>query len=587
MCGIFAYTGAKQQAPKLVLDSLKKLEYRGYDSWGIAIPKNGKIILDKHIGKIGQAKTKLKTANIAFGHTRWATHGGVTSLNAHPHCDCQQRIAVIHNGVIENFSELKKSLAKKHQLISQTDTELMAHLVEDELKKHPLAEAVRQAFLKIKGLSAFVVMDAKTQDLVAIKNGSPLVIGLGEKENYLASDANCLISLSKKIIYLADNQMAIIKPDQIKIKNVKTGAKIPLKTETIDWQVTQAKKGKYDHFMLKEINEQPKILSQIKNNFDHKISHLAQAVSKAQKIYLVGCGSAYHAALTGTYLLAKLAKVEATAVIASEFIYKEPLISKQDLVIFISQSGETIDVINPLKRLLKRGIKTAGIVNVEGSTLHRLADLKITLETGPEICVLSTKAFTAMTTVLALTSYQLTKKLSLGKKDLAKAIKEIKNIITPAYQQKYLVPVSQYLNKHPNIYGIGRGLAYPIALEAALKIKEVSYLHMEAFPSGELKHGVIALIETGTPCFIFAPSDESYDLTLSNAMEIKARGGYLIGLSATAEPIFDLHLPVKAAGEFSLLAKVIAVQIIAYQLALKKGYDPDKPRNLAKSVTVV
>lgn len=587
MCGIFGYVGKKSTAPELVLESLKKLEYRGYDSWGIGITQQRKIILDKHVGKIGQAQTKLRKASLAFGHTRWATHGGVTVQNAHPHCDCQQRLAVIHNGVIENFWQLKKQLSKKHQLISETDTELMAHLIEDELKKHPFVEAVRQAFLKLKGLSAFVVMDAQSQQLVAIKNGSPLVIGLGDKENYLASDANCLSELTKKIIYLADNQMAVVSQDQVQISQVETGQAIPLNPEKIDWQVTQAKKGHYAHFMLKEIHEQPAVLSKIKDHFDPKIKQLAEAIKAAKKIYLVGCGSAYHAAIASSYLFAKIAHLESTPVVASEFASKEPFLNKESLVIFFSQSGETIDIVTPLKRLKASGIKTVGIVNVVGSTLHRLADLAITLEAGPEICVLSSKALTTMISITALTSYQLANKLNTGKKDLAVALKDLQKILTPAYQRRYLDPVVKKLTQVSSLYGIGRGLSFPIILETALKIKEVTYLHMEGFPSGELKHGVIALIDQGTPCFVLAPHDETQDLVLSGAMEIKARGGYLIGLSNQKQNVFDAYIPIQDAGEFSMLGKLVASQLIAYKLALHKGYDPDKPRNLAKSVTVV
>lgn len=587
MCGIFGYIGDNKNAPKLVLDSLKRLEYRGYDSWGVGVSRRNSIVLDKHTGKIGNAKTKLKRASLAFGHTRWATHGGVTTANAHPHCDCTKRLAVVHNGVIENYWEIKQKLEKKHRLVSDTDTELMAHLIEDRLKKQKLSEAVRKAFLQLKGLSAFVVMDSQSDQLVAIKNGSPLVIGLGKGENYISSDANCLLPLTRKVIYLADGQMVVVSKKQVKISQVSSGKTIKVKPETINWSVTEAKKGRYPHFMAKEIHEQPKVIRNLKNNFENKVAELATAIKAAKKVYLVGCGTAGYAAVASSYLLGKISDVESVAVAGSEFNYKEKFISKDSLVIFFSQSGETIDIVKPLKRLNSGGIKTVGVVNVTGSTLYRLADIKVPLEAGQEICVLSTKAFTAMLTVLGLVSYHIAGKTSVAKKDLTRTLSELKTILTKDYQDKYLDPVVDYLVRQPNIYGIGRGLSFPMIMEAALKIKEVSYIHMEGFASGELKHGVIALIDKGTACMTMAPNNETYDLVLSGAMEIKSRGGYIVGLSHKNNPIFDAYVPITDSGEFTMLSNVVIAQLIAYKMALHKGYDPDKPRNLAKSVTVV
>jgi len=606
MCGIFAYVGSKNAMAEVVV-GLTKLEYRGYDSWGVAVVDEGKIRVDKRVGKIGEASVRLVSGTVAIGHTRWATHGGVTRMNAHPHSDCEGKLAVVHNGVIENYWEVKESLGKRHKLVSDTDTELMAHLVEEELSRielensarerregrdvsegenDGLIEAVRKAFMKLKGLSAFVVMETEGRELVAVKNGSPLVVGLGEGENYLASDANSLVGKVKRVVYVADGQMVRVSKDGVVVSEVASGKKVKMREEKIEKKVEAVSKGRFAHFMMKEIYEQPEVVERIGDN-GGQIKKLVAGMERAKRVYLVGCGTAYYATLATSYMLSQVAGFEVEAVMGSEVGFKERLINKEDLVVFWSQSGETIDVVAPMKRLMKRGVTTAAVVNAEGSTLERLVDIKVPLSAGAEIGVCSTKAFTAMVAVGGLVSYELAGKRRQGKKKLGRAVKGLRQILTDEYQQKYVEPVVAYLATQRSVYGIGRGMSYPMVMEAALKIKEVSYVHMEGFAGGELKHGVIALIDKGTACVVLAPRDEVRDLVLSGAMEVKSRGGYVIGIGSENSPVFDLFVPVEDAGVFSGIGSIVVAQLLAYKMALAKGYDPDKPRNLAKSVTVV
>lgn len=585
MCGIFGYIGTKN-ASEVVLEGLKRLEYRGYDSWGIGVETQGKIIVDKHIGKIGDAKINLPNSNFAFGHTRWATHGRVTDVNAHPHLDCTGKIAVAHNGIIENYQEIRRLLADRHNIVSETDTELAAHLIEDYRKQYSFTEAVRQAFLKFRGLSSFLAIEADTQTIIAIKNGSPLVIGKGAGENLMGSDANCLLQFTKNLIFLEDNQLAQIMKDKISIFTVKAGKKIKAKIVKITWKETVSSKGQFPHFMLKEIFEQSKVLENILHNFAERLSKFASILKRFSKIYLVGCGTAYYTTIAASYIFSKIAQQEVIPVAGSEFAYKEPFLNKQTLVFFLSQSGETIDIIEPLKRTKERGIKTAALINVFGSSLYRLADYKIWLEAGPETCVISTKAFIAKLGVLGLTAYTMINKQKSGRQLLKKSIDQLSRILEKDYQTEHINPIIKLLAKQEHIYIIGRGLSYPIALETALKIKEASYIHAEGFSGGELKHGPIALTRKATPYIVFNPNDETYEATLSNAMEIKARGGLIIGISEHPNEIFDFHIPIADCGIFTTVPQITLAQLLSYKLAIERGCDPDKPRNLAKSVTV-
>ena len=585
MCGIFGYIGNKENAADVVLDGLKLLEYRGYDSWGIAVKEGRKIVVEKHVGKIGDAKVSLPKSTIGIGHTRWATHGGVTEKNAHPHLDCTGKIAVLHNGIIENFQDLKAELAKQnHIFVSETDTEVAAHMIEDALKQMPFAESVRTVFQKLTGLNAFLVLHADTEEIVAIKSGSPLVIGKGDQEIFVASDVSGLISHTREILFLRDNEMAVLNRD-IRLISVASGKPIPAEFETVDWKIESADKGKYPHFMLKEIHEQGKIIRNIAENYEEQITSLAKKIIEAKGTFFIGAGTASYACLSGTYYFSKIAKVHVNMAFASEFNYLEDFLHKGSLVIALSQSGETIDVVEPLEHAKEKGSSIIALVNALGSTIYRMADDKLLLGAGPEKAVASTKVYSAMLSLLLYLSYAMVGEQKEAKKLLLAAADEADRLLS----QKtlgVLDEVVSYLEHKEHIYVIGRGVSYASALEGALKIKEVSYIHTEGVAGGELKHGPIALVAKGTPCIVFAPNDETHGAIISNAMEIKARGGYMIGIGPKSDPVFDRWIEVKDVGEASSIPQVIPMQIIAYLLAVIKGFDPDKPRNLAKSVTV-
>jgi len=585
MCGIFGVVGKQDNAPETILEGLKTLEYRGYDSWGIAIKSGSKITVEKKIGKIGNPKLKLGKSVIGIGHTRWATHGGVTLENAHPHLDCTQNLAVIHNGIIENFEELKEQLLKKgHKFVSETDTEVFAHLVEESLRKKGFASSVREAFSKIKGLNAIVVLYSVSKEIVAVKNGSPLVLGIGENEYYVASDASGIVEHTRKVIFLEDNQMAILG-DSLKVISLPGGKIIKPVIQNLTWKFEKADKGKFKHFLLKEIYEQPAVIKNIALNYKDQTKKLSSLINSAFGTFLLGCGTASYAALSGEYLFSQIAKKHINFSTGSEFNYVEDFIKKGSLVIPISQSGETIDVVEPVKKAREKGAKIAAIVNSLGSTLYRQSDYKILLGAGPEKAVVGTKSFTAMFSVLLLTAYTFIKKQKEGEDLLLKSVKNVSEILQR--QTLKIKKLAEEISKKEHIYIIGRGLSYVTALEAALKIKETSYVHAEGFAGGELKHGVIALIEKGTPCIVIAPNDETYDDIISNAQEIKARGGFVIGIGPRENKVFDRFLKTDDCGSATLIPQVVFCQLFAYYLALaRKVEDPDKPRNLAKSVTV-
>lgn len=586
MCGIFGYVGKQDKAAQIVLEGLRLLEYRGYDSWGVTVKIERKLACEKHVGKIGEAKIKLSQSSLGIGHTRWATHGGVTEKNSHPHLDCTRTISVAHNGIVENFQELKVDLIEKgHKFISETDTEVIPHLVEEYLKKEGFSSSVRDAFDSLKGLNAIVVANAISKEIVAAKTGSPLAVGVGNGELFVASDAGAIIKHTKKIIFLKDNQMVILGK-KLKLINLPGGEEIQPDIQILDWKFEDTQKGKYKHFLLKEIYEQPKVIENIALNYLPEINNLVKLISEAFGTFMLGCGTASYSALAGTYLFSRVAKKHVNFSIGSEFNYLEDYLTPKSLVIAISQSGETIDVVDPVANAKKRGSKIAAIVNVLGSTLYRQADFKILLGAGQEKAVVSTKSFIAMISVLLLSAYSLAKKQEVGKELLLKAAKNLKEILTEKFTANLQKVIDDLRNKE-HIYVIGRGLSYATAMEATLKIKETACVHAEGFAGGELKHGVIALIEKGTPCIVFAPNDETYDDIISNAQEIKARGGFIIGIGSKDNKVFDRFLPTADVGDATMIPQIIISQLLAYYLALKKGIkDPDKPRNLAKSVTV-
>jgi len=586
MCGIFGYVGKKNNTAQTVLEGLKLLEYRGYDSWGVAIKKGKKFTVERNTGKIGEATITLPESNIGIGHTRWATHGGVTVDNAHPHLDCKREIAVIHNGIIENFAELKAELIKKgHTFKSETDTEVFAHLVEEFLEKEGFASAVRDAFNKLHGLNAIVIANCRSKEIIAAKTGSPLVIGENNNGYYVASDVAGILKHTKKVLFLKDKEMAILG-DEIKLLSLPEGKNLIPQFETINWKFEETQKGKFKHFFLKEIHEQPQIINNIALNYKEETKKLASLIENAFGTFMVACGSASYAALAGTYLFSRIAKKHINFSVGSEFKYLEDYITPETLVIPISQSGESVDVIEPVVAAKKKGAIIAAIVNVLGSTLYRVSDVKILIGAGTEKSVVATKSLTAMLAILILTAYTISKKQEVGKKLLIKAAKNIKEILKENYS-KNIVDLSDSLKDKQHLYIIGRGLSYATALEATLKLKEASYTHAEGFAGGELKHGVIALIDKGTPCIVFAPNDETYVDVISNAQEIKARGGYIIGIGPRDDKVFDRFLKTDDAGDATIIPQIVIAQLLAYNLALKRGIDdPDKPRNLAKSVTV-
>ena len=592
MCGIFGYVTTREECAGTVIDALRKLEYRGYDSWGVGIGLNGRINVVKRAGRIPPTTPDLPASSIAFGHTRWATHGGVTDVNAHPHLDCTGQLAVIHNGIIENFRKLRAELeACGHRFCSDTDSEVFAHLVEQILgaahaqSPEAIVCAVRAAFARIEGLNAFILLHHPTHQLIALKSISPLVIGAGPGGTYVASDAVALVGLAERVHYLGDDEVAAIRPDGLHLYDRSDGAAREPRWQPLALKPADTSLDGFPHYLIKEIHEQPRVVERIIREHPAQARELAALIGRSYGTFLVGCGTAGYAALAGSYLFSRIARRHVNSVVASEFKYQEHFLTDRSLVIALSQSGETVDVIEAVLAAKRRGARVAALVNVTGSTLDRLADFTIALLAGPEQSVLSTKAYTAKLALLLLTAHILNGSEHVGLDLLWRAVDGMVRALTPDFQDR-VKAVADRIADHQHCFVIGRGLSYPTALEAALKIKEVSYLHAEGFPGGELKHGVIALVEPGVPCLVFSPLDETRADILSGAMELRSRGGWIIGVSPEDEAVFDVHLPVAEVGDASPLVNVVPAQLLGYYLAVRKGLDPDKPRNLAKSVTV-
>lgn len=583
MCGIFGYIGKRTDAADIAFEGIKTLEYRGYDSWGVAAISKIGIFVEKQVGKIGDAKLHNPPASsLAIAHTRWATHGGVTKKNAHPHLDCTWQIALIHNGIIENYDTLKKQIHTTHTFLSETDSEIAVHMIEEKMKTLPFSEAVRTTFLACTGSNALVVIHQGTNEIIAIRNGSPLVVGYGTNEQFITSDAAGLLPYTKTVHFLEDNEMAILTKDSIKIFDIQTNREREIVPTILTWTRAAATKAGFDTYMEKEIHEQTNIIYTIAKQTTYA-TQLAHAIQTARGAYLTGCGSAYYACLAGTYLFSTIAKRHINATVASEFTFQEDFINDKSLVIALSQSGETMDIIDAVKRAKSKRATIASIVNVEGSTLWRLSDLPIPCGAGPEIAVASTKDLIAKLSHLILTAYTIAGKQNEGMSVLKNASFETRRVIS---NQKVIAQLAaQFVNKD-HIFIVGRGLSYPAALEIAIKIKEITYIHAEGLAAGELKHGTIALIEKGIPCIVIAPNDETYGANIAAAMELKARGATIIGISHTKHEVFDHYIEVKDCGPATIIPTIVAGQLLALAIATKKGLDPDKPRNLAKSVTV-
>lgn len=609
MCGIFGYIGKKSDAAERVLAGLKRLEYRGYDSWGVGVVANSptsfrrnvgtplgaskqqiansKIVVKKNVGKIGDATVDgLPESTVGFGHTRWATHGGVTKKNSHPHLDCSGSYAIVHNGIIENYDFLRKELKEKgHRFISDTDSEVAAHSVEELAKANQFPEAVRLSFKSFEGLNGLIALDAATNTFVAVRNGSPLVIGFSKGGYYIASDASAIAPYTKRVYYLNDDEMAVINDNAVQVFNVRSGKKKLVRKTTLSHKVDDSTKGSYEHFMLKEIHEQPQIIANIARAGTSQAQSLARLIDKSYGTYMVGCGTAAYACMAGSYLFSSIAKHHINWAIGSEFGFKLDFLTNKSLVIALSQSGETMDTLEGVKRAKEKKAKIGSLVNVEGSTLYRTSDYPFLIGAGIEKGVASTKAFTSKIAHLTLSAYSLDGRLNDGVEVLKKAERSARRL-TSKQSIQHIRTLAAKIKTAKHIYVVGRGLSYPTSLETALKIKEISYIHAEGFAAGELKHGVIALIENGTPCIVFAPNDEAYSANIAGAMEVKARGGYIIGVSHKPNMIFDYYINVTDADEATIIPNVMVGQLLAYYLTLELGFDPDMPRNLAKSVTV-
>ncbi len=577
MCGIAGYIG-KKNAAELLLKSIKNLEYRGYDSVGMVTLSEGKISMKKGRGKVSEVDSKVDFSSLpgtmGIAHTRWATHGKPSERNAHPHISASGKIAIVHNGIIENYLELKESL-QEYEFKSETDSEILAHLIDKHYSGN-LKDAVLKAIAQLNGTYAICVMHQDSRELVVARNGSPLALGIGEGENFIGSDVSAFVEHTKKVIYLEDFQVASIKENSVEIYDGK-GNPVSMETKTIDWDVEKAQKQGYKHFMLKEIHEQPQV---VRDSISIEIPEL----EKPRKIFIVACGTAGYAGLTGKYLLEKYTRIPVEVVYASEFRYSDPIICPGDLFIAISQSGETADTLAALRLAKEKGAKTLGIINVQESTIAREAGTVIYTRAGPEIGVASTKAFISQLVVL----YKLAEKLSGTEISLTSIPDKIQGILN---QEGKIQEIAKKYFRVYNFLYIGRNFNFPIALEGALKLKEISYIHAEGYASGEMKHGPIALVSDEVPTVAIAPRDSVYPKMVSNMQEIKARNGKVISVATEGDSEIPehstdtLYIPETREELYPLLT-VIPLQLLAYYIADMRECDVDKPRNLAKSVTV-
>ncbi|RLF78503.1 glutamine--fructose-6-phosphate transaminase (isomerizing) [Thermococci archaeon] len=601
MCGIIGYIG-ERKASEVLIEGLRRLEYRGYDSVGVAVNKKDEIEIRKAAGRIDELNEKLKFTEIegksGIAQTRWATHGEPNDANAHPHTDCSGEIALVHNGIIENYLELKEELLEKgHEFKSETDTEVIAHLIEEELKKNrSFEEALRKALLKLKGSFALAIIYSKDKEhLYFVRNESPLVLGVGDGEMFAASDVPAFLAYTNKVVFLDDGEYAILSRDSFTVKDIKTGKEKKKEIKEIEWTLEMAEKQGYPHFMLKEIYEQPQAVRDAIYGNAGNIDQIAREIAAYDKIFIVAMGTSYHAALYGKYLLQRLAGKVPIVEEASEFRYEAGnLIDERTLIIAITQSGETADTLAAIKLAKEKGAKVLSIVNVVGSMATRLSDLVIYTHAGPEIGVAATKTYTTQLTVLAMLAIALGKQLKSGESayltKLNKELQRVPDLIEEVLKhESSLKDLAEVLKDKRDFFYIGRGVSVPTAFEGALKLKEISYIHAEGLSAGELKHGPLALIEDGVPVVAIAPSGKLLEKMISNIKEVNARRGLIISLgnSESLRSVSDIFLEMPEVDELlSPIVYVVPLQILAYHLAVLRGNDPDKPRNLAKSVTV-
>lgn len=611
MCGIVGYIGTKNATP-ILLQGLKRLEYRGYDSAGIAVIENGKIEVKKDKGRVSNLEAvpginDLK-GTIGIAHTRWATHGKPAKENSHPHTDMDGTFAVVHNGIIENYNELKNMLTEKgYKFVSQTDTEIIPNLINyyykedhknDELK---VLRAVRNACMDLKGSFALEIISSNApENMIVVRKDSPLVIGKGHGENYLASDIPAILSYTKDFYFINDYEFAVLTKDNVKFYDTDLN-EIKKTTDSIEWDSKGAEKDGYEHFMLKEINEQPKAIRETigtrlngsKVCFD-ELNFSKEYLESINKIYIVACGTAMHAGLVAKNIIEKLCKIPVEVDIASEFRYRDPLIDNKTLTIYISQSGETADTIAALKLAREKGAKTLAISNVIGSSITREADYSIYTHAGPEIAVASTKAYTSQVTMLTLIALYFAEILERGdmekvetlKKDLLKLPEKAEEILKNTSKiQKF----AKRIHKEKDMFFLGRGVDYAVSLEGSLKVKEISYIHSEGYASGELKHGPIALIDTGVTVIATMTDKNLLEKSISNVQEVISRGAKVLAITNqdVENKGFDTIIKIpEVTTEISPVLSIIPLQLLAYYISTEKGLDVDKPRNLAKSVTV-
>jgi len=609
MCGIVGYIGSRDALPVL-LDGLKQLEYRGYDSAGVAVLAKGKVRIAKRFGKIKdlvsmvENRSELNKANLGIGHSRWATHGAPTNINAHPHQDCLANITLVHNGIIENFSTLKEKLLEEgHKFKSETDTEVIVHLIE-EYYKGDLKDAVLKALKELEGSFALgVISSNEPEKLVCARKESPLIIGLGKDENFIASDVPAILKHTKKVIYLDDGEIGVLTKESVRVFD-SDGVEKKKNIDTIKWTLESSQKAGFPHFMMKEIHEQPKVLKQlissrIKN--DSKIMLEGLDISERDlkaisSIIILACGTAYHAGLVGKYILEKFTNIPVWVDLSSEFRYRSPIVNKKTLVIAISQSGETADTLAAVKEAKAKGAKILSICNVVGSSLVRISDSVLYTFAGPEIGVASTKAYTAQLGVLYLLSLYIGSRLGVLKDEeynwMVKEFKGVPGIIEKILNNKNKIQsiASRHLNFGSFLY-LGRNVDFPTALEGALKLKEISYIPAEGYAAGEMKHGPIALIDEYRAVVCIAPDSSVYEKMVSNIQEIRARKGKVIVIATEGDEHIKkftkdvIYIP-KIDEIFSPIVSVVPLQLLAYYIAVKRGCDVDQPRNLAKSVTV-
>jgi glucosamine--fructose-6-phosphate aminotransferase (isomerizing) len=607
MCGIIGYIGMRGATP-LLLEGLKRMEYRGYDSAGVAVMNGGGVETRKAAGKISELERALAASPVAgdmgIGHTRWATHGVPNECNAHPHIDCKGNIAVVHNGIIENSGTLKQGLeARGHKFVSDTDTEVIAHLIEEAFDGN-LEDAVIEALWQIEGTYGIAVVSSEDRNkIVAARKGSPLLIGLGEGEYYVASDVSAILAQTREVVYLDDGDVAVLTRDGYTVLNQRA-QQLERRVSKIDWDLDQIERGGFAHFMLKEIFEQPATVENAMRGRllpDQGTSKLGglnmtdEELLRFDNILITACGTSWHSALIGEHMLESLARIPVEVEYASEFRYRNPIVTDKTLCIVISQSGETADTLAAMREAKSRGARTYGIVNVVGSTIARESDGGIYVHAGPEIGVASTKAFTSQVIALLLFTLKLARLRNLSMVDGKEIIEEM--LALPAKIQKILdrapeiEKIAEDFKNAQNFLYLGRGYSFPTALEGALKLKEISYIHAEGYPAAEMKHGPIALIDEKMPVVFITPHDSVFEKVVSNVQEVKARGGRVIAITTREEPMlagkldYEFRIPETKDMLTPVLASV-PLQLLAYYIAVKRGANVDQPRNLAKSVTV-